>query len=218
MEHSAQPDTPSSDLALIETDIQNLFQVFKHSPLDLEVPSIRIIRIIKALSPESYIQCEVRHALITTSYLCLSYVWGKEEEGQWISLNGQRFWIRNNLWQFLQSARLKPHIRNEWLWIDALSIDQVNNTEKNHQVQQMGRVFRNATRVISWLGVDLGIENYLRYCVPYTTSNSTKCALDSFISFGKPDSPPEAEPFGFSEYWTRAWVSKFWTRFVYYIH
>jgi hypothetical protein len=208
MDQSAQSHRA---LAFINPYTQHSFQIFKHSPLDLQVPSIRTIRIIEALSPEGYIQCEVRHASVVTAYLCLSYVWGREEEGRWILMNERCFWVRNNLWYFLQSARRKPHIRNEWLWIDALSIDQANNTERNHQVQQMGRIFKGVLRVISWFGIDGRIESYFNYFVPYMTSRYTN---HTFSSSKSSELLLDAEPFGFSEYWTRAWVSKFWLRFV----
>lgn len=39
------------------------------------------------------------------------------------------------------------------LWIDSLCIDQSNGIERNHQVSHMGRIYRNAQRVLVWLGV-----------------------------------------------------------------
>jgi hypothetical protein len=38
------------------------------------------------------------------------------------------------------------------LWIDALCINQDDMMERNHQVARMGDIYRNATRVIVWLG------------------------------------------------------------------
>jgi len=38
------------------------------------------------------------------------------------------------------------------LWIDALSIDQSNDSEKGPQVAMMGAIYQLATRVIAWLG------------------------------------------------------------------
>jgi hypothetical protein len=37
------------------------------------------------------------------------------------------------------------------LWIDAICIDQENSSEKNHQVQQMGRIYSSAAETIAWL-------------------------------------------------------------------
>jgi hypothetical protein len=40
-----------------------------------------------------------------------------------------------------------------WLWIDALSIDQNNMQERNHQVKIMSRIFGGADEVLVWLGL-----------------------------------------------------------------
>ena len=37
------------------------------------------------------------------------------------------------------------------LWVDALCFDQ-SNSERNHQVRQMGSIFGGARAVVSWLG------------------------------------------------------------------
>lgn len=42
--------------------------------------------------------------------------------------------------------------RCSWLWIDALSIDQNNMQERNHQVKSMSRIFGGADEVVVWLG------------------------------------------------------------------
>jgi hypothetical protein len=39
------------------------------------------------------------------------------------------------------------------LWIDAICIDQATMKEKNHQVQQMGSIYKTAKEVWIWLGV-----------------------------------------------------------------
>jgi hypothetical protein len=40
-----------------------------------------------------------------------------------------------------------------WLWIDALSIDQSNTRERDHQVKIMSRIFGGAEEVFVWLGL-----------------------------------------------------------------
>jgi hypothetical protein len=189
MEDSAQAED-LRDQTRNESNTNRLRQDFVYSPLNHQAPSIRLVRILEDLSPDGYIQCEVRHASTASTYVCLSYVWGEPEEGQWILLNDQRHWVRDNLGQFLQSARQKPHVRQEWLWIDALSINQDNNTERNHQVQQMGRIYTNATMVISWFGMDTDIERWLN-------------CIASYRLF----SIQEGSSLYNSAYWKRAWVS-----------
>jgi hypothetical protein len=132
---------------------------FVYSPLDQEARSIRLIRILPEKTADGHIQCELRHALIDDAYICLSYVWGKTNKGRWIALNGQSFWVRQNLFDFLQSAQRKRRLRTQWLWIDALSIDQTTVAERNHQVQQMVQIYSGASEVISWLGIGKEMSN-----------------------------------------------------------
>ena len=58
--------------------------------------------------------------------------------------------IRANLWSFL--SRLRSHNYHDYLWCDAICIDQGNNRERNHQVQLMSQIYRNASVVCVWLG------------------------------------------------------------------
>lgn len=39
----------------------------------------------------------------------------------------------------------------EWLWIDALCINQSDTSERNEQVFRMGEIFRNAALVVAWI-------------------------------------------------------------------
>jgi hypothetical protein len=192
MERSAQPDpleNPRPSPSPTERKTVESPPLFKHSPLDHQAPSVRLIHILQDLSPEGYIRCEIQHASTDSKYVCLSHVWGEEDPGHWIVLDNRRFWIRDNLWHFLQAAWQKPHIQNEWLWIDALCIGQGNGAERNHQVQQMGSIFSSAQRVICWLGASEKIEWYLN------------CVLS-----GKMVTFWDGRPFFNCEYWNRAWV------------
>jgi len=38
------------------------------------------------------------------------------------------------------------------MWIDAVCINQRSMEERNHQVSQMGAIYRNAFQVVVWLG------------------------------------------------------------------
>ncbi|KAF1974835.1 heterokaryon incompatibility, partial [Bimuria novae-zelandiae CBS 107.79] len=87
-------------------------------------------------------------------YTCLSYVWGKSYDEHFEILieepdyhRSGTFSVRRNLNDFLEVARIKHHSIS--LWIDAICIDQDNNQERNHQVEQMGEIYRNATRVFA---------------------------------------------------------------------
>lgn len=58
--------------------------------------------------------------------------------------------MSENLWLDLQC--LKSLTEKQTFWIDAICIDQNNTIERNHQVELMGQIYRNASRVRVWLG------------------------------------------------------------------
>lgn len=160
---------------------------FVHTPLDLSKRSIRLIRVLRDLSPGGHIQCKMRHATVANKYTCLSYVWG-EHSNNIITVNGQSHLVRNNLLAFLQVAQRKRISR--WLWIDAICIDQINMKERTHQVQQMDHVFSNALEVFAWVGADTSIAHFLH------SSYRLHISSDWVRAFVKCD------------YWKRAWVTQ----------
>ncbi|KAI4962058.1 hypothetical protein J4E86_001090 [Alternaria arbusti] len=83
-------------------------------------------------------------------YTAVSYVWGEPSPTKQILLNGQPFTVRQNLWDLL--SRLQEVKYDDYLWIDALSIDQASDSEKTHQVAIMGSIYTRAKKTIAWLG------------------------------------------------------------------
>lgn len=122
---------------------------FTYPPLDV-TGQIRFLKVSPQLDL-GRISCTLRSASLEEPYNCLSYCWGSpDEEEHEILINGATFKVRPNLLSFLERARgLCP---DEETWIDAISIDQQDVTEKNHQVQQMARIYRGAKTVFMWLG------------------------------------------------------------------
>jgi hypothetical protein len=163
---------------------------FEHDPLDLASRSIRLLQIKPAKDSKEQIQCDLRLTSTDAQYTCLSYVWGDPDRGQWILVNGDRLWVRQNLWNFLASARKMPELRSRWIWVDAICIDQTNITEREHQVQQMGRIYSCAQEVISWLGINWKIAAML---ITYPGRDNTLYQLHAYR-----DSP----------YWGRAWITQ----------
>lgn len=178
---------------------------FTYAPLDHLRASLRLIRILETNSPEGYVQCEVRHATIEDSYICLSYVWGDEEPGHIIVLDNKYFRIRSNLHSFLVMTKRKRRLLESWLWVDALSINQTNVEERNHQVQQMGLIFSGAREVISWLGDSHGIATYLD-SIEQRYIQGKGHRLRNFLQ-GTTEYYQQLE-FYQSEYWKRAWITQ----------
>ncbi|KAE8443939.1 hypothetical protein EG329_001249 [Mollisiaceae sp. DMI_Dod_QoI] len=89
-----------------------------------------------------------------THYKALSYTWGKvdgRDDVREIRIDGQPFFIRRNLFDFFAEAVS----RDEYglFFIDAICINQLDHRERQCQVQEMARIYRNASEVIAWLGL-----------------------------------------------------------------
>jgi hypothetical protein len=82
-------------------------------------------------------------------YEALSYVWGTEIASQQAMLDGIPIVITANLDCALR--HLCFTIVKRTMWIDAISINQKNTQERNHQVEIMGKIYSSAQRVIVWL-------------------------------------------------------------------
>ncbi|KAF2818512.1 hypothetical protein CC86DRAFT_375733 [Ophiobolus disseminans] len=121
---------------------------FEHTPLDHTIDSIRLIEILPDLSPQALLQVSIHHTTTgAVPYTCLSYEWRSEDEGgAYILVNGRQHYVRQNLLDFLEATRMKRH-DSKRIWIDALYIDQRDDSERGHQVLQMGTIYSKAREV-----------------------------------------------------------------------
>lgn len=83
-------------------------------------------------------------------YEALSYTWGGTGKQSHMIVNRKGMQVTNNLYGAL--LHLRHSDRERHLWIDAISIDQSNNKERGHQVNPMSVFYKNAERVLVWLG------------------------------------------------------------------
>ncbi|GAB7328556.1 hypothetical protein MBLNU13_g00510t1 [Cladosporium sp. NU13] len=120
---------------------------------ELEDRSIRLISIRKGVSGEQ-IHCNIQVSSLDKlpHYVTLSYAWGSQRREHEIILNGHPLLVPRNLYRFLQSCRASKDFDSCSLWIDMLSIDQVNLSERAKQVVLMPKIFMEARSVVVWLG------------------------------------------------------------------
>ncbi|KAI4644489.1 hypothetical protein J4E93_006394 [Alternaria ventricosa] len=121
-------------------------------PLNLGRKNIRLVTLQPGDASES-IKCDLQsHALDDEcpAYVALSYAWGAKERYDDIHINGMSFTVGRNLWHFLHQMRVQR--QDALFWIDAISIDQANVLEQNHQVQMMREIYTQACSVWIWLG------------------------------------------------------------------
>ncbi|KAJ4990137.1 HET domain-containing protein [Stagonosporopsis vannaccii] len=132
--------------------------VYDAHPLALgESTNIRLIELLHNSMPSltSHISCRLFVVPFkeAPSYTALSYVWGPENPTMKIHVDDHEFVVRKNLWDFLWQCRLSGF--KNYLWIDALCIDQTSIKERNHQVALMRHIYTGASYVIAWLGQDV---------------------------------------------------------------
>lgn len=93
---------------------------------------------------------DVALASVRNNYVALSYCWGSEDATREITCNAQALKITPALEVAL--CHIRHPTQAVRLWIDQICINQKDNQEKGQQVQLMSLIYRNAARVIIWLG------------------------------------------------------------------
>ena len=147
--------------------------------IPLEGPqTIRLVELHPAIDFNSPIECTISPASLSNcrhQYRALSYVWGVDKSSSKAIFNGRPITISANLDKALRRLRtndlrccnLMCSCQQAWyagqtnheytypptrLWIDAVSINQENVSERNQQVKLMKDIFARAAEVILWVG------------------------------------------------------------------
>ncbi|KAG4428043.1 hypothetical protein IFR05_016471 [Cadophora sp. M221] len=120
----------------------------------------RQIRLLKATFSENQNQSDIDTILceflvvnlddLPCEYLAISYLWGSSEKPNKVWCDGFSIDITASAMSVLRMAASNPDLG--YIWIDALCIDQSNDTEKAVQVRLMRDVYPAAKRTIAWLG------------------------------------------------------------------
>jgi hypothetical protein len=138
-------------------DLRPSARNFQYTALSRATHEIRLLQLASNPHPSQEVfpvQCTIHQFPLdsTPPYQALSYTWGKEADyPPFMLLEGCEFSIRPNLHSALYQIR-SSHSAPEYLWIDAICINQDDTEEKNSQVSLMKEIFRYAKRVIVWLG------------------------------------------------------------------
>ncbi|KAI1338868.1 heterokaryon incompatibility protein-domain-containing protein [Xylariaceae sp. FL0016] len=150
---------------------------FSHEPLG--PGHIRLLHVLADDDPKAeLVECSLSHhefgAEDLVPYAALSYTWGGEAGGQYILLDGHRFYARPHLYASLKS--LRHHQLSYYIWIDAICINQRDDEEKTEQLPLMGQIYSKASKVAISLHTDDGdgenaffdtVEHYRQHYVEY---------------------------------------------------
>jgi hypothetical protein len=125
---------------------------FVYEPIDLGRPALRLLHLLRGKG--WIIECILYQAFLDGTelipYEALSYTWGGADKTSTVKVNGKSLNVTENLYLALQHLR-SEHI-DRVIWIDAVCIDQSNERERGHQVQQMCKIYSQAEEVVVWLG------------------------------------------------------------------
>lgn len=149
----------SNQLVQIDTEVGLISSVPNSQPhpayAALSDGSIRLLQVLQG-QDGCPIRCSLQQFPLghkyRPDYVALSYAWGSQHGTHEIFVNDQPLLVPKNLWRFLRQARSTGGDLSEWLWIDMLSINQVDLDERSHQVNLMSAIFQTAKHVNVWLG------------------------------------------------------------------
>ena len=125
---------------------------FSYDSLSREDRELRLVRFSHSAS-STEVELILRRLSLNDppSYHALSYIWGDPTPTNSIRVNGRPLPVAHNLHQALLDLR-RGGDAQEWLWVDAICINQDNLQERSWQVAQMGHIFSCAALVYIWLG------------------------------------------------------------------
>lgn len=85
-------------------------------------------------------------------YIAISYEWGSDQIVSTIELDdGYQIGLTESAAEIIKYV-LEKRRRKEWVWMDAICIDQNNEVEKRHQVALMGKIYSSASQVLACIG------------------------------------------------------------------
>ena len=149
-------------------------------------------------------------------YRSISYTWAFDGDGPrksfMVQIDQRLLPVLDSLHPFFQVLRSKSSLINgKWWWIDSICIDPMNFEERAHQLQHMQLIYRQAEKVIVWLGEassdsDLAID-FIKFLDQIDRRKLGVAEVRSMLKREK-----------YSAHWTaltnflaRKWWSRIWT-------
>ena len=188
-----------------------------YRPLNKAEKQIRLVR----LQPgDSILILELAVFSLDTAlpFKALSYAWTELRPTKTVLLGGQEVKVRTNLYSCLQMMRDEEDF--DWIFIDALCINQDDEAERESQVALMGLLFRQAEEVIAWVGTTdysdqhtdqelLDMQHQAEPEMPYVNK-----ILEPPVRHRRPDGEIDPQKmlwnltrcFCTYRYWSRLWV------------
>lgn len=151
---------------------QHTPQVFRYEPLKDDQRQVRLLRLEHAVDGPVHGQLVVQDLdpRLRTRYEAVSYAWGDPDLCETIIITGQPMGVTRNAFEMLKNLRTIEHGH---LWIDAICINQRDDVERSHQVQQMRGIYTSARRVVIYLGESNQGTDFLFETMPVLQQDPT---------------------------------------------
>lgn len=126
--------------------------IYQYQPLTSS-RSIRLLRLQRDWSSADGSICGILEEVNLDRhppYHAISYAWGNPTPEIEFRCNGLRLLVTRSCHEAL--TRLMRGKFGRTVWIDGICINQNSMTERSQQVELMATVYRNASKVLVWLG------------------------------------------------------------------
>ena len=121
--------------------------------------------------------CRLEHVRLSHHpiYEALSYVWESNLKPRRVKCEGKFIDITESLFSALR--RLRHEDKQKVIWVDAICINQNNETDKNHQVALMGRIYAHSHKTLAWIKEESDeamerVSNYISRLDKYVSSQA----------------------------------------------
>ena len=210
---------PPSCVSSSHRPVKMLEASYQFSALQ-EEDSIRLLNLLPG-EPSANLQSRMITARLSDEpvYRALSYVWGSRIPGATIRCDGDAIVITKNCEHALRQMRDKDKV--VVLWIDAICINQRDLKERGHQIKNMGRIYKQASSVLIYLGPGEGDDSAMMKRQVSMFSNLLLEPLSRGLTLREvldvplqPEVDTQLSTLDFAAwkrtldlpYWTRAWV------------
>jgi hypothetical protein len=158
-------------------------------------PQIRLINIDKSEEDSALICCSLKQVPLFDAppYMALSYCWGESSNKLPITVNGRAVNVTSNLHAALTRLRSDGV---EFIWVDALCINQDDKEERSIQIGRTGTIYKQAKQVVIWLGEAESISDS-EIAELNKVDHETAPSVTAFLA---------ASQLLSKECWTRVWI------------